>query len=46
MLTSSLHHFVEFALDVQLWVFGADALQFDGHFFASGDGGACGRLQG
>lgn len=32
--TSSLHHFVDFALDVELRVFGFDAFKLDGNFFS------------
>lgn len=32
--TSSLHHFVDFALNVELRVFGFDAFKLDGNFFS------------
>lgn len=35
MLTSTLHHFVNFALYVELRMFGFDTFQFDGNLFSS-----------
>lgn len=32
--TSSLHHFVDFALNVELRVFGFDTFKLDGNFFS------------
>ena len=37
--TSSLHHLVELALDVELGVFGLHAFQLDGHLFTCGNVG-------
>lgn len=34
LLTSTLHHFVEFALDVELRMFGFHTFQFDGYFLS------------
>lgn len=34
LLTSTLHHFVKFALNVQLWMFGFHTFQFDGYFLS------------
>lgn len=34
VLTSALHHLVEFALDVELWVFGLHTFQFDGYLLS------------
>lgn len=39
LLTSSLHHLVELALDVQLWVFGLHTFQLNGHLLARGNVG-------
>lgn len=36
-LTAADHHLVEFALDVQLWMLGLDALELDGHLVAGSD---------
>lgn len=38
-LTSSLHHLVELAFNVQLWVFGLHTFQLDGYLLTSGDVG-------
>lgn len=35
--TSTLHHLVDFALDVELWVFGLHTFQFDGNLLSNGD---------
>lgn len=40
-LTSSLHHLVELAFDVELGVLGFDTFQFDGHLFTSCNVGSC-----
>lgn len=40
-LTSTLHHFVEFALDVQLWMFGFHTFQLDGYFISCSNVGTC-----
>jgi hypothetical protein len=32
--TSSLHHFVDFALNVELRMFGFDTFKLDGNFFS------------
>ena len=37
--TSSLHHLVELALDVELGVFGLHTFQLDGHLFTRGNVG-------
>lgn len=39
LLTSTLHHLVELAFNVQLWVFGFYTFQLDGNLFTSGDVG-------
>lgn len=35
--TSTLHHLVDFALYVELWVFGLDTFQFDGDLLSNRD---------
>lgn len=35
--TSALHHLVDFALDVELWVFGLDTFQLDGYLLSNRD---------
>lgn len=37
LLTSALHHLVEFALNVELWMFGLHTFQFDGYFLSCSD---------
>lgn len=39
--TSPLHHLVELALDVQLWVLRFHTLELDGDFFTRGNVGTC-----
>lgn len=35
--TSTLHHLVDFALYVELWVFGLHTFQLDGYFLSNRD---------
>lgn len=35
LLTSSLHHLVKLAFNVQLWVFGLHTFEFDGYLLTS-----------
>lgn len=41
LLTSTLHHFVEFALNVQLWMLGFHTFQLDGYFLSCSNVGTC-----
>lgn len=45
LLTSSLHHLVELAFNMQLWVFGLYTFKLDGYLLTGGNVGTCRRTQ-